>query len=57
MVIVDVFLVVASIGVLVWLLVKFVPMPEPFPRLLIGLGAVVAFLYILESFGVLPHLR
>ena len=55
--ILTVLLTVALIGLAVWLLITFIPMNDPFPRLIIGAGVLIAVVYLLESFGVLPRLH
>jgi hypothetical protein len=43
---------VALIGLICWAIVKFIPMPEPFPKIIIGVGALIAILLVLQAFGV-----
>lgn len=43
---------IAVIGALVWLIVKFIPMPAPFPNIIIGIAVVV--IYLLRTFQLLP---
>lgn len=43
---------VAIIGLVVWLLVTYVPMPPPFKTLLIVLAVLVVALWILSSLGI-----
>jgi hypothetical protein len=43
---------IALIGVVCWILIAFVPMPEPFPKLVIGAGVILTLLWLLRAFGV-----
>ncbi len=45
-------LVVALVGFLVWALVTYIPMPEPFKKGLVVLAVVLLVLYILRVFGI-----
>ncbi len=45
---------VALIGLVAWVLVTFVPLPAPFPKIVIGLAVVFALLVLCKAFGVLP---
>jgi hypothetical protein len=42
---------IALIGLLCWLLIKLVPMPDPFPKIVIAVGIVLAVLLVLRAFG------
>lgn len=49
---VSVLLWIAIVGVVAWLLVTFVPMPHPFPTLLIVVAVILCVLMALRAFGV-----
>lgn len=44
-------LVVAGVGVLVWLLTTYIPMADPFPRIIIAVAVVAVVLWLLAGFG------
>lgn len=47
-------LVLAVIGLLAWGLTTFIPMPSNIKTLIIVICGIVALLYTLQAFGVLP---
>lgn len=50
----EILLTVAVVGLLVWLVTKFVPMPEPFPQIIIAVAAIGTVLWILGYLGLIP---
>jgi hypothetical protein len=43
-------LVVIGIGVLCWLALTYIPMAEPFPRIMIGVAVIATVLWLLCGF-------
>lgn len=55
---VTLILVIALVGFLVWLIITYIPMPEPFPKVIIVIVAVILILYVLRLFiGEVPVLK
>jgi len=50
---VSLLLVVAVMGALAWAVVKFIPMPPNIATLIYVVAGIVAFLYVLQAFGLL----
>lgn len=50
---ISLLLVLAVIGVLAWAVVKFIPMPPNIATLIYVVAGIVAFLYVLQAFGLL----
>lgn len=44
------------LGVVCWLVTTYIPMAEPFPRLIIFAGVVIAILLIAHAFGLFDAL-
>lgn len=44
----------ALLGVLVWLITSFLPMPAQFQKLIIAVAIIFALLWVLRGFGVMP---
>ncbi len=49
-------LVIVVIGLVVWLINTFTPIPPQFKMLILGIGILVAVLYTLSAFGILGHI-
>lgn len=47
----------ALIGVVTWAIVKFVPMPAPFPNLIIGAACILALLWLIGAAGGFQNFR
>ncbi len=45
------------VGLLLWLALKYIPMADPFPRIITGVVVVCAVLYVLQFFGLLGSWR
>ena len=45
-------LVVIVVGLLCWLAVTYIPMPDPFPRIVIGIAVIATVLWLLAAFGI-----
>ena len=41
----------ALVGFLVWLILNYIPMPEPFGKVLVVVVVIVLILYLLQMFG------
>lgn len=57
--IIPILITIAIAGFIVWLVLQ-IPMPEPFPKIIIAVVCVVLVLWILQLFGVdtgLPLMR
>lgn len=44
---------IALLGLIVWLIVTYIPMPDPFRRIIIVVAAIIVILYLAYYFGVL----
>lgn len=49
---IELVLVLAIVGFLVWLVVTYIPMPEPFKKAIIVIVVIVLVLYVLRLLGV-----
>ncbi len=53
-------LTIAALGFIAWLLVTLIPMPAPYPRIIIALSCIIVLLLVLQAFGLvgpMPRLR
>jgi hypothetical protein len=50
-------LTIAAIGLVVWLLNRFVPMPAPIPNILVAIAVIVCLVLALSAFGVLDDIQ
>lgn len=53
-------LTIAIIGVIVWFIVTYLPMPEPFKKGIVVISVILVILYVLNAFGIggdVPRLR
>jgi hypothetical protein len=50
---IQLIVVLAVVGLIVWLVVTYIPMPVIFQRIIIGVAVVCVVLYILRVFGLL----
>jgi hypothetical protein len=46
-------IVLAVVGFLLYLLLTYVPMPRPFPQLIVGIVVFAIILWLLSAFGLL----
>jgi hypothetical protein len=51
---IELLITLAVIGLIAWLIVAFVPLPAPFPKIIIGVAVAIAALIILRAFGIIP---
>ncbi len=51
------FLAIILIGVIVWAITTFIPIPAQFKQLIMVVGIIVAVLMVLQAFGILPALQ
>ncbi len=51
--ILTIILTIAVVGFVVWLIVTLIPMPEPFPKVIIALACFALLIYLLQSAGVI----
>lgn len=54
--IIGLLVLIALLGLLAYLLVTFVPMPQQFKTLIIVVAILIALLVVLQAFGVIPSL-
>lgn len=56
---ISLILTIALVGLLVWAIVTYIPMPEPFKKVIMIIAVVVLLLYLINVFGFadipLPH--
>lgn len=55
---VSLIITIAVIGMLVWAINAFLPIPDPFKRIILGIAVFVVILYVLSFFGFIgggPH--
>ena len=48
----NLILVLAVFGFIVWLVVNYIPMPEPFHKVIIAVVSIVLILWLLQTLGV-----
>jgi hypothetical protein len=53
--IIGLFLVLIVLGVIVWAVNTYLPLPPPFKTLILVVDVIVALIYVLNAFGVLAH--
>ena len=46
---------IALIGFVTWLVITLIPMPAPFPRIIIAVVCVIVLIWLLQSFGLVGH--
>ena len=56
MALIQIVIVLAVVGVLLWLVLTYVPLAPPFPKLITGVVVVCVVLWLLNVFGILPGL-
>lgn len=49
---IELVLTLALVGFLLWLVLTYVPMPDPFKKAIIAIVVVVLVLYLLRLFGI-----
>ena len=49
---ISLLLYIAVIGLVCWVIIRFIPLPPPFPSIITGVGALLAILIALQAFGV-----
>ena len=54
---VGVIIVLAIIGVCLWLLVTYVPMQPPFPQIIVVIVVLCVVLWLLTLVGIVPRFR
>lgn len=54
---VSLIVIIAVIGLFVWLITAYVPMPQPFKTAILIVALLVVVLLILSAFGILDDLR
>ena len=50
---IQVLITVCVIGLLVWLATTYIPMPDPFRKIVIGVAVIGTVLWLLSIFGLL----
>jgi hypothetical protein len=50
-------LILAGIGLLLWAVITYIPMPPTFQKLLIAVVCIVVVLWLLQAFGLLGNLN
>lgn len=53
---ISVVVVLLVVGVLLWLVLTYVPMAPPFPRIITAVVVIAVVLWLLTVFGLLPSL-
>lgn len=46
-------LTIAVIGIIVWAVITYIPMPEPFKKAIIIITAICVLAFVLNAFGVI----
>lgn len=49
---IELIVTVAIIGFVAWLFTTLVPLPEPFPRVIIAVACIAVLLVVLQAFGI-----
>ncbi len=52
---IELIVMIAVMGLLVWAITTFVPMPEKFKQAIIVIAVVVLVIYVLQAFGLFKH--
>jgi hypothetical protein len=55
---IELILGLALFGLLVWLVITFIPMPAPFPQIIVVIAVICLILYLVRLFGFdmpIPH--
>lgn len=47
----------AVVGLVLWLVITYIPMPEPFRKVIIAVVVIVLALYLLSLFGIGSGIR
>lgn len=50
---IHVLIILAVIGLLLWLVLTYIPMAPPFPRIITAVVVVITVLWLLQNFGLL----
>lgn len=54
-------LTLALVGLIVWLIITYIPMPQPFKTIILIIVAICLILWLMNVFGIgdipVPHLR
>lgn len=45
------------IGVVLWAIITYIPMPQAIKSIILVVGIIVALYYVLSAFGILGHLQ
>ena len=48
---IELLLVICVIGLIAYVLVRVIPMPEPFPKIVVAVAAIVALIIVLRALG------
>ena len=56
MTIINLFLVLVIIGVVLWAITTFIPMPQAIKNLILIVGVIIAVIYVLSAFGIISGL-
>lgn len=54
---ISVILTLVVIGLLLWLVLKYIPMTPPIPTIIIAVAVICIVLWLLDIFGVLGYLN
>ena len=52
----QVIVILIVVGVLLWLVLTYIPMAAPFPRIITAVVVIVVVLWLLQVFGVLGYI-
>jgi hypothetical protein len=57
---ISLILTIAAVGFIVYMIITYIPMADPFKKIIIALAAILIVLYLVQIFGFdipLPHRR
>lgn len=61
MIMIGLLLTLAFLGLIVWLIVTYIPMPAPFRTIILIVTAIVVIFYLMNAFGIMdipvPRIR
>jgi hypothetical protein len=53
----ELIILIALLGLVVWAVTNFIPMPPQFRTMIIVIAVVVVVLFVLQQFGLVPNLN
>jgi hypothetical protein len=54
--VIELLIYIAIIGLVVWLIISLIPMPQPFKTAVIAVGLLIVLLVVIRAFGIDLHM-